>query len=426
MTIPRQIKIAAALLALASCEHVGSGTGGPADYEAAFITDRIVTWNVTVDDADWSALLLDPETYVPADVEVDGETYHQVGVRLMGDPLATKKSLRIRFNRFDDGLEFHGLKRINLRNMAGDPTLVREALAYKLMRDAGVPASRTSFVWVCINDGPCGLHTQVEQVDKKFMEDRFDGDDSGNIYKVERGGTLIYRGDDPADYPELHVYEKKTNLAENDYSDLIGLMRVLDDTDGLETQLPTVLDVDGFLTALAVNTWLSGMNSYQGTSDNMYLYRDSSGIFHTIPWDLNQAFGNYHADPSDTCYLTTDQMIELDPEMPVCDPGWRPLVENVLAVPSFMSMYIDTLTELMLSGGALEQTTVINEMFEMKTFIEGRVPEDELLFPFGPSVFEDSFWSDIPDDPADPDRIPGLSPFISARNDYLIWTLIEP
>jgi spore coat protein CotH len=423
MTTQRQITIAAALLVLASCEHVGSGTGGPADYEAAFITDRIVTWNVTVEDTDWSALLVDPETYVPADVEVDGETYRRVGVRLMGDELATKKSLRIRFNRFDDGQEFHGLKRINLRNMAGDPTLVREALAYRLMRDAGVPASRTSFVWVCINDGPCGLHTQVEQVDKKFMEDRFDGDDAGNIYKVERGGTLIYRGDDPADYPELHVYEKKTNLAENDYSDLIGLMRVLDDTDGLETQLPAVLDVDGFLTALAVNTWMSGMNSYQGTSDNMYLYRDSDGIFHTIPWDMNQAFGNYHADPSDTCYMTTDQMIELDPEMPVCDPGWRPLVEHVLAVPSFMSTYRSTLRSLMAGGGTLEASGVIEDMNAMKTFIQDRVTDDGLLFPFGPGIFDDSFTTDIPDDPEDPDRIPGLRPFIEARDAYLAGVL---
>ncbi len=423
MKIPRHVQAAAVLLVLAACNRTSNGTGGPADYDAAFVQDRIVTWNITVEDTAWNALLTDPETYVPADVEVDGTTYATAGIRLMGDELATKKSLRIRFNEFRPSQEFHGLKRINLRNMAGDPTLVREALAYKLMRDAGVPASRTSFVWVCVNAGPCGLHTQVEQVDRKFLEDRFDGDDSGNLYKVERGGTLIYEGDLPADYPYLHVYEKKTNEGADDYSDLIGLMRVLDDTDVLETQLPSVLDVNGFLTALAVNTWLAGMNSYQGTSDNMYLYRDSAGIFHTIPWDMNQAFGNYHGDSADTCYVTTDEMIHLDPDSPVCDPGWRPLVENVLAVPAFMSTYRSRLLSLMDSGGALETAAVIGEMNAMKSFLQDRVAEDALLFPFGPSIFDDSFTTDIPDDPGDADRIPGLQPFIHARTEYLLGVL---
>ena len=62
MTIPRHLKIMIALLlALASCKHVSSNTGGPADYEAAFITDRIVTWNITIDDTAWNGLLTAPE-----------------------------------------------------------------------------------------------------------------------------------------------------------------------------------------------------------------------------------------------------------------------------------------------------------------------------------------------------------------------------
>ncbi len=426
MTMRRRINIVAALLVLASCEHVGSGTGGPADYEAAFITDRIVTWNITVEDADWSALLLDPETYVPADVEVDGRTYARAGLRLMGDETAAKKSLRVRFNEFRPSQEFHGLKRINLRNMADDPSLVREALAYRLMREAGVPASRTSFVWVCINAGPCGLHTQVEQVDKKFLEDRFDGDDAGNIYKVERGGDLIYLGDDPADYGSaFDVYEKKTHQAENDFSDLIGLMRALDParTPDQESALPAVLDVDGFLVALAVNTWLANMNSYQGTTDSFYLYRDSSGIFHYIPWDMNHAFGNHHALPSHSWYMTTDEMIALDPMAPVGEPGRRPLVESVLAVPSFAAAYRSAFGALMDAGGALEASRVIEDMGAMRSFIRDRVSEDTLLFPFGPGMFEDSFTTDIPDDPADADRIPGLQPFIDARTEYLLGVL---
>lgn len=405
----------------AACNRSNGGGSNPVDYEAVFVQDRIVNWNISIPAEIWNSMPSSPDTYVPADVEVDGETYPQVGIKLMGNAAATKKSLRVDFLEFQ-GRRFHGLKRINLRNMAGDPTLVREALAYKLMRDASVPASRTSFVWVCINDQGCGLHTLVEQVDKKFLEDRFDGDDFGNLYKVERGGTLVYKGDATADYPELIVYEKKTNAAEDDFSDLFGLMRVLSDAGPLEAQLPTVLDVDGFLTAMAVNTWLSNLNSYPGTGDNMYLYRDSDGIFHYIPWDMNQAFGNYHPNPASACYHTTQEMIELDPDATVCDPGNRPLVESVLAVPAFADSYRGTLRSLIGSAGALEADSTIADSNAMKAFIQASAAEDALLGPFDAADFDSSFTSDLPSDPGDPgyaDRIPGLRSFIEARDAYL-------
>lgn len=290
--INRIIVVAAIYLLLFAC-----GIPDPernADYDAIFVEDRLVNWTISVSDDSWRSLLDDQATYVRADVEVDGELYKDVGLRVVGNDNRSKYSMRIRFNSFDPGLRFHGVKRVNLLNNAGDPSLLREALALDLMRRAGIPAPRSSFVWVSLGNAG-GVYTLVEQVDNRFLEDRF-GEDSGKLYKLERGGNLVYRGEEAEKYDWLHISELKSDVETADHTALIRLMKELDESSGkeLERTLPRLLEVDGFLLMLAVNTWLSNMESYLGVGGNLYLYYDSSGRFRVVPWNLNRAFGNYH------------------------------------------------------------------------------------------------------------------------------------
>ena len=264
------------------------------DRDAIFVEDRVVQWVISVGDEDWRKLLLEQAEYVPAEVEVDGVLYENVGLRMVGNKNRAKFSMRIRFNRFDPVLRFHGVKRINLFNNAGDPSLVREALALELMRNAGVPAPRSSLVWVEMGDGG-GVYTLVEQVDNRFLEDRF-AEDSGELYKLERGANLVYRGDELESYDWLNSYELKADAENVQGTALVGLMKTLDlsSTEELRRALPRVLDVDGFLLLLAVNSWLANMDSYAGTGGNLYLYRDSRGRFRGVACILNLAHGNYH------------------------------------------------------------------------------------------------------------------------------------
>jgi spore coat protein CotH len=62
----------------------------------------------------------------------------------------------------------------------------------------GVPASRSSFAIVYINDVLWGLYTMVESIDGKFLKERF-GDKKGNMYKCSFG-DLKYLGDNPEIY----------------------------------------------------------------------------------------------------------------------------------------------------------------------------------------------------------------------------------
>jgi hypothetical protein len=335
--------------------------------------------------------------------------YRRVGLRFMGNRERDKKTMRIRFNQFLSSRRFHGVKRINLRNNAGDPSLVREALALDLFRQAGVPASRSSFVWVSLRGEPWGVYTLVEQVDKKFLQDRF-GKDRGNLYFIERGGLQEFEGDEARDYPYFDdQHELKTNEDAPDHSGLIELMRVLAQTEDadLPGALEGVLDVDGTLRALAVNSWLANMDSYPGTGGNLYLYRDASG-FKYIPWDLNQAFGNYHGA---LCVYFTDDLLELDPDDPTC-PGPRPLVDRLLGAEVFRRRYHDHLQELV--DGVLHPDAVAGRMEALRDLVWDRAHED-MLKGFENEEFEAAFSRDVPEE-GDPERAPGLVPFVRARD----------
>ena len=413
-------------------------------YDTIFQKDNIVEWNIYTSSEDWLKLIADPMSwpcsdgelgpdcqsdpdcpltcrcregtcithYVEAEVWVDGRRYYPVGLRLMGTKRRAKRNLRIRFNQFIADQRFHGVKRVNIRNNAGDPSLIREALALELMRKAGIPAPRYSFVWVSVNGDSGGLYTLVQQVDKKFLESSF-MEDFGNLYMLERGGNLLYEGDDPdAYYPPFEQrYELKTNELTADGSDLIKLMRVLAQGDPRQ-DLPEVLDVEAWLRLLAVNSWFANMDSYPGTVDNLYLYHDAAGRFRSIPWDLNEAFGNYDGG---TCWHTTDDLIRLDPDDPACGDV-RPLVNRVLGENKYLDCYHRNLRELI--DGVLNPDAVIAEMESMRAHIRDRAGDDVLKDQddgYSIEDFEAAFENDVP--PGDnPVRVPGLKPFVLERD----------
>src|SRR5882672_4946302 len=95
--------------------------------------------------------------YVKAQIKIDGEELHDVGLRMKGNSsyitAATTLHVpfKIDFNRFIPGQHFHGLLTVNLHNNAFDHSQMREHLTYAIFREAGLPASRTSYAKVVLN-----------------------------------------------------------------------------------------------------------------------------------------------------------------------------------------------------------------------------------------------------------------------------------
>ena len=166
--------------------------------------------------------------------------------------------------------------------------------------------------------------------------------------------------------------------------------------------------MDGTLRALAVNRWLSNVDSYSGTGDNLYLYQDRSGRFRYIPWDLNRAFGNYHGKYS---YYFTDDLLELDPDKPL-RVGPRLLVDRLLGVEEFRQRYHAHLQELI--DSVLHPDAVAQRMQTLRDLIWDRAHEDALKG-FENEEFEAAFTRDVPEE-GNPERAPGLVPFFQARD----------
>lgn len=283
------------------------------DYWYIFDDSRVRRIDIQLTQFDWNQMWADPEAkyQARADVIVFGESLNDVGFRMRGQfslrESGEKKPWKIDTDAYLVGQEFHNLRQLMLLNNIGDPSMLKEKLAYEMMAFAGLPASHVAYVelWIDIRDDEqppvyWGVYTLVERVDRKYIGNRF-GQNSkdGNLYKAshaQRGPMdLIYYGESITDYPTQngqYAYGKMNNEEEADYKDIIALCRAIDSTQyNSNTELAAALEdeinVDQFLRYLAVITLLDNWDSYPYTGNNFYLFNNPiTERFEWIPWDL--------------------------------------------------------------------------------------------------------------------------------------------
>lgn len=245
--------------------------------------------------------------YVQCHVATEQGTWDHVGIRFKGNSSLSspwssgvwKLPLRLKFDEFEDSYpetqdqRFHGFKAIGLSNGALDQSLLRDKVGNEVFAQAGIPAPATAFyrVFVDHGDGPqyFGLYTGIEiPSDDAFLETQF-GSHKGNLYKPDGTGASWATWD-----PES--LGKENNEDEADFSDAKAVFDALHADRGDATRwragLEAVLDVDGFLHWLALNTVIQDWDSYGRMSHNYYLYSDPSlgGRLRWIPWDHSFAF----------------------------------------------------------------------------------------------------------------------------------------
>lgn len=320
------------------------------DYAGLFPLDHFVDVYIDFEGDGWETLLAAPmeDEYVPATITFDGVTVEQVGVRFKGNSSrwsieeegGTRYSLKVDIDRYVEGQTLLGVDKINFNNGFHDPTQIREILTTELFAQAGLASPQMGFARIFIDGRLHGAYVSVEQVDKEFLRRHFP-DDEGDLYKPEPpAGHLAWSGWDISAYDGM---ELKTNETTTDHSALLSFLDVLNNTpdEELETALPQVFDVDGFLRYLAVSTLDLNLDSILGPGHNYYLYEDrSTGVFRFIPWDMNSTFGTF------TCSLTPPQLVHYPYLHPACPPGeMKTLVARVMAVDSFRTSYQGYLRE---------------------------------------------------------------------------------
>lgn len=236
-------------------------------------------------------------------VSIDGtgvERRYLCGARNRGHGSRNGTPHNYRIN-FPDDTPWKGVTGFNINARVVSAQVIGAAIAQK----AGAAGNRARFVQLRVNNGagpggtPAnGLYAGNEDIDGDWAERQFPNNAGGNIYSVVRDigpPNFDYRGEDPLPYQ--HTYFKQSNVGENDWQDLIGMLYVMGEN---QTNL---FDMDAARTVMNVEQWLlhlavmnlfgnneSGINT--GNNDDYYFYRGiSDPRFIFVYHDLDTILG---------------------------------------------------------------------------------------------------------------------------------------
>lgn len=158
--------------------------------------------------------------------------------------------------------------------------MVREALAYRLHRDLGVPAPRTGWAQVRLDGQVLGLYLDVEAVDDELLE-RLYGNDDGSLYEGEFGCDLY-----PDDAPRFEHDGGK----DREHADLVELAQVASADPGRLFAADGPLDVERVVAYLAVSNVIGDFDGYRH-GHNYRLHHDARrGRWTMLPWGLDRSF----------------------------------------------------------------------------------------------------------------------------------------
>lgn len=228
----------------------------------------------------------------------------------------------------------YGTRGFVLKHHSSDPSGVKEALGYDLAARFGLMVPKFTFAKVIVNVGGTpynyGLYQVYEPVDKQFIRERFNGS-SSYLFKClwNDGGpatltTYMYNSavdiglekKDPLtlaeasswnpqpDYnpasmpttrpwtPTYDLKAKETEIVDARIS-LNALIQGIQSKSGTEFNnwITTVLDVDSFLKACALNAMIGQWDDFCRQANNYYLlWNPTTSKWIFIPYDLDHSF----------------------------------------------------------------------------------------------------------------------------------------
>lgn len=288
---------------------------------------------------------------------------------------------------------FPEVRGLNLKYNKDDPSYIRQTLSYEIYRAFGVQAPRTTYsrVYLRIGDGPeryMGLYMVFEFIDNTFIQRRFGGLRStlfknlwqgfgpADLLRQDLDGSLDSGpiGRERADPPDRETWERyRWNPYRPSYDlkedpdgkavdSLNALIALLNSQPGKE-ELESVIDVQGFLRALAVNVMVGQADDYWRGGNNYYLYRNPrDGRWTYLPYDHDRTFGitTFGPDPAVSSVLHWGD----DSGTPA-----RPmLVISILNIPEFKADYMRYLRELA-DSGIYSEERLIARIREIHTVI---------------------------------------------------------
>ena len=281
------------------------------------------------------------------DISIDSRKFTDVAVRYKGNGTfrqgqnSGKISLKVDLNKYVKGQKLAKLDKLNFANNITDVGWMNEELSYRLFRDAGVPAPRTSYAKIYVNvTGAAreywGLYSIVEDVNETFARDRF-GTNGGVLLKPVTNSLFHYLGEDWAKYKQ--TYDPKGEMSTEQTKRVIDFCKFVTSADDEQfaAKIGDYVDLDEFARFMAVTVWLTDMDSILDNGQNFYVYLNpQTQKFSFIAWDQDHSFGQFGRGGS-----TTQRR-----NFTIFRPSnSNPFLVRAFAVPEFRSLYLAKMAE---------------------------------------------------------------------------------
>jgi hypothetical protein len=312
---------------------------------------------ITLKEKNWSSTLdsfkVAGNNMLIGDVNIDGTVLPSAGIRYRGTNSFKYGEKRnpyyIKLNLVNNSANYQGNATLVLSSALRDPSMVREVMGFEIARKYMV-APRANYAKLYVNNEYIGLYANIEPIEESFLTKNF-GDSENAFFKCSADPkSTVSEGCRKNTSSSLEL-EENVNcympnyelLSKKGWDELVELIKTLNkDPENLEK----VLDVDAALWMLAYNNVLVNLNSYSGhNSQNYYLYKNKSGKFVPMIWDLNLSFGSFKSINSGSD-LPLKELQELDPMLNSTNP-LKPLISQLLKNPFYEKVYIAHIRQIL-------------------------------------------------------------------------------
>lgn len=244
----------------------------------------------------YDARVYKPATLVITSLKGTSQTF-EVGVHLKGGwgssrSLDEKAGFKVKMDFSVTGQNYYGITKFTLNNMVQDPTMLHEALSYRLFRAMGVPAPRVGYSTVSVttpNRGTVdyGLHAVVETYDKEMFKrwpSLTGSTKSNHIYEGGYGH-------------EVGLEMQVDQGSDTERADISTLASITANYSGENwfTRFRGVADINEMVMTWAIERYISHWDGYSrpgGWPNNYYVRIDGNGLATMHPWGTDQTWND--------------------------------------------------------------------------------------------------------------------------------------
>jgi len=393
-----------------------------------YVVDSLREIRIFFYDTDWdyqldSFYVQGDNERILADLIIDGSAYDSVGVRYKGFSSVSvnrvKNPFNIKLDYVIDGQDHDGVDKLKLSNVIQDPSFVREVLTYEIAANY-LPSAKANYSNVYVNDTLWGLYTNVQAVNKDFLKDHF-GNKYNPFFKCnpenldvtpggENSNLSNAHGNDSLDYEPY--YALKSNYGWE------SLYNLIDTLNNYTDSINIVLNIDRTLWMHALNYTLINFDSYIGYGQNYYLYKDKTGQFNPLLWDLNMSFGSFRLTDASSIYFSGFDIAQAQNMDPLLhhtqfSVSPRPLLRNLFLSERNRKMYLAHIRTIVNENFANQSYAVRGQYFQ--NLIDTSVQNDINKF-YSYADFIANLNSPVTLVTAD---CPGITQLMDARATYL-------